>query len=370
MRRSGSGSRVAILSVLLLGALIFGGAYYGWNTVTAIFQPINATGPGKTIPVVIMNGETTAQIADDLQQKGLIRNALAFRIWARIKGLDTHLQAGVYKKLTTSMTISQIIDQLLNAQPDAIQVVIPEGWRLEQIGYRFANSGLVKFNDQDFLKYTKHINQFPDKAKYPLLNLVPAGQSMEGLLFPATYDVPVDATARDVVDLMLKTMNDTIQQNHLDQLAQQHKMTVYQMITLASIVERETYFPADRGNIASVYWNRLYRPNNETVGLLDADPTVQYARDTQNPPKSPTAYWLPLADSGTNIAANSPWNTYVQKGLPPTPICSPGLASLQVAAAPPQTDYYFFLAKPDHHSVFAKTSAEFAADQQKYLNGK
>src|SRR5438874_12574458 len=112
------GSRVAIISVLLLGMLIFGGAYYAWTTVTDVFQPATAVGFGKTIPVEIMSGETTAQIGDDLVTRGLIRNALSFCVWARIKGLDTRLEAGIYKNLTTSMTISDIIDQLLNDQPD------------------------------------------------------------------------------------------------------------------------------------------------------------------------------------------------------------------------------------------------------------
>ena len=357
-------SRAAIIAVLLLGVLIFGGAVYTWNTANDIFQPVNTTGPGRTISLEISSGETTAQIADTLQQKGLIRDALAFRVWARIKGLDTHLQAGIYKKLNTNMTISQIIDQLLDALPDAVRVVIPEGWRIEQIAQRFGAAGLVRFKAQDFLKYTKHRDQFPDAAKFPILKSIPSGQqSMEGLLFPASYEVGVNSTALDVVDLMLTAMSNTVQQNNLDVLAQKHQMSLYQMITLASVVEREARFDEDRGNIASVYWNRLYRYNSETVGLMQADPTVQYARDTQNPPQS---YWGQLQNAPDQIAANSLWNTYVNKGLPPTPICSPGLASMQVAAAPPQTDYYFFLAKADGHSVFAKTNAEFQQDEQKY----
>lgn len=360
-----TGSRSAIIAVILLGLILFGIGSYAWTTASDIFQPVSPPGKGRTIPLEIVKGESTAQIADVLQAKGLIKNALAFRIWARIKGLDTHLQAGIYQKLNTSMTISDITDQLLNALPDAVRVVIPEGWRLEQIGLRFANSGLVRFNMQDFLTYAKNINKYPDAGKYPILKIVPQDRpTMEGLLFPASYEVAVDSTARDVVGMMLKTTTDVIAQNHLDKLAQQHQMNLYQMLTLASIVERETLFDEDRAKIASVYWNRLYRPNAETVGLLQADPTVQYARDTLNAPQT---YWLPLNDVGGNIAAGSPWNTYVYKGLPPTPICSPGLASMMVAAAPPQTNLYFFLAKKDGHSVFESTLAQFLQDRQKYL---
>jgi UPF0755 protein len=214
------------------------------------------------------------------------------------------------------------------------------------------------------LKYTKHIHQFPDAGKYPLLKFVPASDSMEGLLFPAGYQVVVDATARDVVNLMLRAMTDTIERYHLEQQAQQHHLTVYQMIILASLVEREVVFDQDRGGVASVYWNRMNVAGNETAGFLNADPTVQYARDSRTHPRT---YWTPLNDSPRNIASDSPWNTYVNKGLPPTPICSPGLSSLQAAAAPPKTHYLYFLNKKDGHAVFATTSAEFQQNIQKYL---
>ena len=360
----GRGSRAAIISVLVLGAVIFGLAYFAWNTGYAIFQPVSTSGQGASIHVVIQNGESTQQIADDLQNKGLIRNALAFRVWARIKGLDTHLQAGVYNDLNTTMTISDIIDKLLNAQPDEFIVSIPEGWRIEQIASRLGSSGLVKFNTQDFLKYTKHPTQFPDAAKYPILKGIPSGDSMEGLLFPDTYYIPVNADAKEVVNQMLTEMTNVVQQNHLDTQAQAHHLSVYQMVILASLVEREVVFDQDRGGVASVYWNRILKPNSETVGFLDSDPSVEYARDLQ---PGTTIFWKDLADAGRNIAPNSPWNTYTHAGWPPTPICSPGLASMKAAAAPPTTSFYYFLGKKDGHIVFAATQAEFNQDVQKYL---
>ena len=355
-------ARVAIISVLLVGIIIFGVVLYAWNTTSDIFQPV--AGPLKSAPITIRPGETTAEIGDDLQNKGIIRNALAFRIWARIKGLDTKLEAGVYKKINSEMTISQIIDTLQQATPDEILVQTIEGYRLEQIADAVAATNLPNFKKADFLKYTKHIDQFPDANKYPLLfKNVPAGASMEGLLFPDTYNIPADGTARDVVNAMLKEMNDKIQQNHLDQQATQRQLTIYQVLTLASIVEREAGKAQDRGNIASVYWNRLYTDagKNQTGGRLQADPTVQYARDTQSPP---ARYWSPLKDVGGNIAADSDWNTYVKPGLPPTPICSPGLQSLLVAANPPKTNYLYFFAKKDGFSVFTATYNDFQQKQQ------
>src|SRR5712692_4519216 len=176
------GSRAAIISVLLLGLLIFGGVYFAWTTVTDVFQPVNSNQP-KTVAFVIQSGESGAQIADALQSKGLIRNALAFRVWARIKGLDTQLQAGAYN-LSPSMTIDQIIALLLHAQPDAVPVTILEGWRLEQIANQFAHNDpayppLTKFNEQDFLKYATHPNLFPGAANFPILKDIPQGNSME-----------------------------------------------------------------------------------------------------------------------------------------------------------------------------------------------
>lgn len=370
MRRSGSRSRAAIISVLLLGALIFGAVYFAWNTVSDVFQPASPSGQGKTIPVKIAPGATTAQIADDLQAKGLIRNALAFRLWARVKGLDTRLQAGVYNKINSSMTIDKIVDSLLDGQPDAITVVIPEGFRLEQIAQKFSDSGLVKLKgqEQEFLNLTSNMKEFPDAGKYPLLKSVPGNRGMEGLLFPASYDIPVDADARFVINKMLETTVAQIKENNLEQAAKDHKMTIYQMLILASIVEREAAVPEDRGNIASVYWNRIFKENSETVGLLQADPTVQYGRDTQTPPNESEPYWSPLRTAGSDTASNSPWNTYQNKGFPPTPICSPGLKSMQAAAAPPATDYYYFFAKKDGNgiSVFAKTKEEFEQLMQQH----
>src|SRR5438876_489649 len=310
-------SRAAIISVLLLALITFGLVYYAWNTTTDIFQAANTNERGTTIPFEITQGETTAQIGDKLQAKGLIRNALAFRIWARVKGLDTHLQAGIYKKLSPGMTISDITDQLLNAEPDAIRVVIPEGWRLEQIAQAFFDSGLATFKKEDFLRYAKKIDQFPDKAQYPILKQVPKGMSMEGLLFPASYEVPVNGTARIVVNLMLKAMSDTIAKNNLEKQAQQRKMNVYTMITLASIVEREAGARSDRSRIAGVYWNRVYLPNAETNGLLQSDPTVRYALDTDTPPNSIGLYWqnLPTGTTGGQDAPNNQWNTYTHTGF-------------------------------------------------------
>ncbi|GCE10209.1 endolytic transglycosylase MltG [Tengunoibacter tsumagoiensis] len=357
-------SLTAFISVLLVAVIIFIGVSWLWNSVSDVFQPASSSS-NKPVTVVINKNETTAEIADDLYNKGLIRNALAFRLWARVKGLDTKLEPGIYKNITPGMTISDITDQFLNARPEAARVLVKEGWRLEQIANAFATASppLVKFKTTDFLNYAHHSDQFPDANDTPILKILPADQkSMEGLLFPDTYDVPVDADATSVLKLLLNTMNSHIQKDNLVQAAQQHQMDPYQWLTMASIVERETASPDYRDNIASVYWNRLYTDFGKAQtagGELQADPTVQYAADTDQPPKDVQGYWSPLQDKGENIAPKSPWNTYKIQGLPPTPICSPGDASLRSAANPPSTKYVYFVAGSDGKTRFAKTLDEF-----------
>ncbi|GCE18213.1 aminodeoxychorismate lyase [Dictyobacter kobayashii] len=340
------------------------GVLFVWSNVTDIFLKPASTNKGN-VTVNIQPGETTGEIANDLQQKGLIRNAIAFTIWARIKGLDTKLQAGVYKQLNPNMTISDIIDNLQNGRPDAILVLVKEGKRLEEIANVAANANLPNFDKQQFLTYTKHINKFPDAGKFPILKSVPENGSMEGLLFPDTYELSPKATARDIIDAMLTEMTTSIATNHLDQAAQKHNMNLYSFLTLASIVEREAGLHDDKSKIASVYWNRLYTANgkDQTGGKLQADPTVQYARDTDQPP---TTYWQPLADSGSKIAPNSQWNTYSIIGLPPTPICSPGLASLKAAANPANTDYVFFFTAKDGKTYYQPNLDEFNKELQQH----
>ncbi len=358
--------RISIVAVLLLGILIFAGVFALWNTATQIFEPVIPSGPGRTIPIQIQAGETTVQVANDLQAKGLIRNALAFRLWARIKGLDAQLQAGGYNHLNTSMTTSDIVNQLLTGSPDILYVTIPEGYRIEQIARVFAGQGLAKFNPQDFLKYTKHPNQFPDAAKYPFLKHIPPGDSMEGLLFPATYDVPLNADARYVVNRMLTAFANYVQQSGLVATARANNISEYQMVILASLVQREITNTKDAPGVAGVYWNRVRNDvPNDTAGYLGSDPSVEYARDSLNPPAQ---YWLPLQNSGKNVAATSPWNTYVNQGLPPTPICSPGLATLKAAAAPTRSNNFYFLSTNTGTIVYAQTYTEFQQLEQKYLH--
>ncbi len=346
-----------------VGALVILGGI--WFAVTTLFSPPSAVQHGP-VPLVIRSGESTQEIADDLARKGLIRNAQVFRIWARIEGLDRHLQAGVYA-LTPGMGMEQIIHHLQSGQPDEKRLKIIEGWRLEQIAGQLRTLALPEFSVQDFLRYTHHPEQFPERARYPLLR---QASSMEGLLFPDTYLIPINYTTAQVIEIMLNRLNQVVQEEHLAAQAQQHQLSEYQMIILASIVQREAANDKQMPLIAGIYWKRLYQPSPEIGARLEADPTVQYARDTDHPPSSPDHYWKPLNDTGGKIDPANPWNTYNPRhaGWPPTPIASPGRQALQAAAAPTRTDCYFFLTRPGDGSLAcAATYARFQQLEKQYL---
>lgn len=361
MRKRGRG---AMIAVFLVAIVIFGVIYGAWTTVSSVFEPPAPT-QAQAILLNIQQGETTQQIADELYKKGLIRNTLAFTIWARVKGLDTKLEAGVYS-LTPGTTIDGIIAKLQNGQPDAKDLLVIDGWRLEQIANKAADAGLTGFSKQDFLNWTHHPDKFPDAAKYPILQ---GKKSMEGLLFPDTYAIPVNYNTQQIIDMMLDEMNTAVQP--LLAAAKTQNLDEYQMITLASIVQREASNVGQMSKIAGIYLNRLYKPTDETVGFLGSDPTVEYAYYTDNPP-SDGNYWRDLNDLGlgNQVDKDSPWNTYTHKGLPPTPISAPNLQALKAAASPKSTPCYYFYTKPKTGDLVCEaTFAQIQADEQRdHLN--
>jgi UPF0755 protein len=360
MKKRGLGS---IIAVLLIAVVAFASLYGTWNFLATAISPSTAAKSGS-LGVSIQSGESTDAIANDLYSKGLVSNPLVFRLWARIKGLDTHLEAGAYL-LTSGMSIDQIIAKLQNGLPNAKRLAVIDGWRLEQIAHQANTLGLRNFNEQQFLTYTHHPNQFPDRAKFPILQ---NASTMEGLLFPDTYFVPVDYNTVQVIDLMLNRMQQVLQQHNLVALAQQHQLTEYQMLILASIVQREALNVQQMPLIAGIYWKRLNQPSPEIGTRLEADPTVQYARDTDSPPASVADYWKPLTDVGGNIDPDSLWNTYQHAGWPPTPIASANLRALEAAASPQKTDCYFFLNKKSDGSLACtSTYAQFLQLEQKDL---
>lgn len=287
-------------------------------------------------------GETAATIAASLEEVGLIRDAQLFRWLLRYRGVDQTLEAGTFE-LNQTMTMDEIILALQEGRLEETTVTIPEGWRAEQIAEFLESQGL--FSAADYLAVVRD----PGRFDYEFLEGLPPNATLEGFLFPDTYRVVKEqVTPESFVRLQLDTFGQRLSPE-LRRAARDRQITIYQAVTLASIVEREAVVAEERPLIAGVFLNR-WRDGM----LLNADPTVQYALGRQD------GEWWKRPLLLEDLQVDSPYNTYKVVGLPPGPICNPGLDALRATIEAPPTDYYYFVARGDGSGthVFAETFEE------------
>jgi UPF0755 protein len=303
------------------------------------FKQSDLSTPGGSDPspiaIEILPGHTASDIADMLLSNGLISDGELFRNYLRYYALDSQLEAGNYQ-LNASMTIPEIALALTDATASEITVRIIEGWRREQVAQYIDLQTNFPFSGADLIANTGPGS--PSLAGSGLVSVIPAGASLEGFLFPDTYRILPDATAADLVAKMLANFEAKVTpQMQVD--AAGRGLSLFQVVTLASIVEREAIVADERPMIASVYLNRLARSIK-----LEADPTVQYAMGYQ----SATDEWWNLNLTQADYSnVDSPYNTYLYPGLPPGPIANPGLDSIMAVIYPAQSDYIFFRAACD-----------------------
>jgi UPF0755 protein len=279
------------------------------------------------VPFVVEIGENAVSIANRLYEQNLISDPDVFRRFLSYNGLDATLEAGDYE-LRRNMTMREIAETLQKANFEEVSVTIPEGWRAEEIAEL-----LTRENIMDGTIFLATVRQGVG-VEHPLLAGRPAGASYEGYLFPDTYRLPINATPEDLIQRMVENMASKIPANALD-LATGQGYTFYEILTVASIVEREAVVPAERPTIASVYLNRLAQ------GMyLQADPTVQYAMGYQT---DSGVWWKTPVLLEEYAQVNSPYNTYLNPGLPPGPIANPGASSINATLQPETTDYLFFM---------------------------
>jgi len=316
------------------------------------FRRSELNAPAGSDPAAIVftvePGESVGQIATRLQTEGLVRDAQLFRLYLRYAKLDSGVEAGQFT-LKKTMTIAEIAQALQSGKRDELTLTIPEGRRLEEVAALVEQQ--TPISATTFLSLARNAGQWA--SQYPFLAELPPDASLEGYLFPDTYRLPKDVTASDVIARMLANLDHRITPVMRDELASQ-KRTLFEAVTLASIVEREAVVENERPLIAGVYMNRL------VSGMaLDADPTVQYGIASAKK----QAPWWPQLTQEDYRAAKSPYNTYLNPGLPPGPIANPGLSSLQAAIEPAKTPYFFFRAacSRDGTHLFSKTLEEHAA---------
>jgi len=298
---------------------------------------------------VIEPGETVAQVADRLKQAGLVSDAELFRRYVQYHGLDAGIEAGEFT-LRQTMTIPQIAQALQEGQRHEQTVTIQEGLRLEQVAAAVATQ--TNIPQEEFLALVTGGWRAAGLG-FDFLSDLPQGATLEGFLFPETYRLPEQATAMDLASRMLETFAARVTPG-MRAAAANRGLNPHQLITLASIVEREAVLEQERPLIAGVYYNRL-----DSGWYLGACPTVQYGLG------APDNWWPQFTPEATDL--DSPYNTYRHLGLPPGPICSPGLASIQATAYPATTDYFFFLAdcqKNDGSHLFAVTEEEHLNNYQ------
>lgn len=296
--------------ILLIIAIIVVCIIYDYTVITL---PVDKNSK-ENIAVEISEGETTFEIADALKAKNLIRSSWLFASYAKFN--KATLLPGIYH-LRQSMNFDQIIEQISSGNVQEYKITIPEGWRINQIAQYLQDKKITEYDD-----------------------FMEAAVDKEGYLFPDTYRIAVDTSAKSVV----KTMEDNFFRRTEGLGVSKEKLI------LASIIEREAKNDEERAKIAGVYQNRLDK-NME----LEADPTVQYAKGN---------WEAPTVSDYTKI--DSPYNTYLHKGLPPGPICNPGLASIQATINPEKHDYFYFF-HTDGKTIFSKTSEEHDANKKKYL---
>lgn len=300
------------------------------------------------VKFTVFPGDTAEDIGNNLEAYGLITDADLFRQLVKYKGVGENLQAGEYE-LRATMTMEEVIDALQRSTLREARVTLREGWRLEEIAQAIADAGISTYDDLLRVMRT-------GKYEESVLADKPASVSLEGYLYPDTYRLDMRWSAERAVQLLLQTMDSRFS-GAMRQQATKAGLTMHEALTIASLVEREALLAAERPIVASVYLNRL-----EEGMALEADATVQYALGYDATQKR----WWPNIKLEQLRTTESPYNTYLRRDLPPGPICSPGLASLQAVLQPAQTDYLFYYAKGDGSHAFAKTFEEHLENQKKY----
>lgn len=318
--------KIRIASLLGLTVLFLGLGLLWWKES---LSPVNPTDKTPKI-FVIRRGEGVREIAWRLKKEGLIKNQVAFFLLVKKIGIDQNLQAGDFR-LSLSMDAETIAQTLTRGMLD-VWLTLLEGWRNEEIALKLAGELLLP--ESEFLKYAQ-----------------------EGYMFPDTYLIPKDATASAVVKILRDNFDKKLT-SQLQEEALKKGLTKEEVVILASIVEKEASGEEDRGIIAGILLKRLKKG-----WPLQADATIQYALGYQ--PEERTWWKKNLTEADKKI--KSAYNTYLNPGLPPEPICNPGLASIGAVIYPQETDYWYYLHDKEGKVHSAKTIEEHEENIAKFL---
>ncbi|HET6351962.1 MAG TPA: endolytic transglycosylase MltG [Coriobacteriia bacterium] len=346
-RRSGRRDSGAVKGVVLgvIGLLVVVLAVAGVGVYSYFFKPEAKVANGTPVNVTVSKGAGSEAIANQLADAGVVSNANLFLLSVKESGKGSKLKPGAYK-LAAGMPHDKIIDVLVEGPAvKTYTVTIPEGWRIEQMAARYAAEAQIP--EDEFLTLAKTgAKEFA--GNHPYLADAYNG-SLEGFLFPKTYTIRDGSSARDVIEMMLDQFDKEIASVDLAAAAKKN-LTLSDVVNIAAIVERETKLAEERPKVASVIYNRLHLKMR-----LQMCSTVVYVLNKKE---------MRLTIAETRV--DSPYNTYINAGLPPGPIASPGLSSLQAAAHPADTKYiYYVLTGKNGSHTFAKNNADFLTAKRK-----
>jgi peptidoglycan lytic transglycosylase G len=328
--------RIALVFVLLLLAAAAAGAWF----YLGVDRPFKGYDGAEQF-VEIPQGSGTAAIGQRLAGAGVIRDGISFKLALWLSGNARRLQAGEYR-FDRAMTARQVADKIARGDVYVRPITFPEGLTAKQMA--------AVYESKDFGEAREFLDATKNAALVSAID--PAAKDLEGYLFPDTYKLPRNSTADQLVGRMVADFMKALTPDIIEQ-AEARGMNVRQLVTMASIVEKETGNPAERPLVAAVYANRL------KIGMgLQCDPTVIYALERAG------RYHGNLTRE--DLQFDSPYNTYRYAGLPPGPIASPGRASLAAAASPADVPYLYFVSKNDGSHAFATTLDEHNRNVQEY----
>lgn len=320
--------------LLIIPLIVVAGSFFWWKENLG---PVSSR-PGIESAIVVKRGQNFSSVALALKQQNLIRSVLAFKMLAAVKGSSEKIQAGVFV-LNSSYTADQILGALTHGKTD-VWLTFPEGWRKEEYAKLLADK-IVGFDDKLFLQ------------------LVSAD---EGYLFPDTYLIPESVTPQKMKEMLLDNFSGKFTKE-MESAASRAGFAKDEVVILSSLVEREAKKKEDRPIVAGIIIKRL-RSN----WPLQIDATLQYALATKSCGNNIDCLWWPSVDAGDKSIA-SPYNSYENGGLPPDPICNPGLASINSVINSEESPYWFYLSDKKGNIYYAKTIQEHNQNIQKYIIG-
>ena len=339
---------ILLILVILVGFLF---SFY------CIYIPIDSQNTEQTI-FSIKKGEGAKEISNNLEKQGFIRWNFLFRVYVLNKGISGNLKAGEYS-LSKSMNIPEMVNKFISGEAIKKEITIIEGWNLRDIGKYFGDRGVLSEEELfelvgfPMVNYSKTVNLSEPKdfsKDFDFLEDKPKNLGLEGYLFPDTYQILSGDSIEEIVGKMLANLDKKLDQELKEEISRQKK-TIFEIVIMASLIEKEVKTFEDKKIVSGILWKRL-----ENNIPLQVDATITYITGGK------TTKLLK-----EEIKIDSPYSTYKYKGLPLGPICNPGLESISAAIYPKDSEHWYYLSTPDGETIFNETLKGHNAAKVEYL---